>query len=93
MAVEQEGAVPAPRSASVSELVMEWSGKSHVEVVAEARGAIHRLLQDPLLSDLGPEVTPDEVSSQLALLQGRALTLQLRMYHDQIIRERWPLFF
>lgn len=61
--------------------------KSHVAVSAEVQGAIGRLLKDPLLTDLRPGVTPGEVNSQLAVLQGRALTLLLRTYQDETIRE------
>lgn len=67
-------------------------GKPHVEVVADVRKSIERLLQDPLLNDLGRNVTPDEVSSQLALLQGRALTLQLRFYNENTIRKSLTLW-
>ena len=63
-------------------------GKPHVEVVSEVGRAIEHLLQDPLVGDLSPNVTPEEVSSQLALLQGRALTLQLRLYNDHTIRKK-----
>jgi hypothetical protein len=65
-----------------------YSGKSHVEVAADVGGAILLLLQDPLLTDLRSDVTPDEISSQLALLQGRAFTLRLRTYQDQAICEK-----
>lgn len=61
--------------------------KSHVAVLAEVREAIGRLLRDPLLADLHPEITPGEVNSQLNVLHGRALTLLLRTYNDEIIRE------
>lgn len=63
----------------------ELSTKSHVAVLAEVREAVGRLLKDPLLSDLHPEITPGEVNSQLNVLQGRALTLLLRTYNDEII--------
>ena len=69
----------------------KWSGKSHLEVVAEVRGAVRQLLQDPLLHDLPPDVTPEEAGSRLAVVQGRALTLQLRTYQDRIIRKLWKL--
>ena len=54
--------------------------KSHVDVVADVRGAVRLLLQDPLLKDLNSDITPDEISSQLALLQGHAFTLSLGTY-------------
>ena len=65
--------------------------KSHVEVLAEVRSEVRCLLKDPLLADLPPDVTPEEVSSQLALLQGRALTVQLHTYDSQIIR-KWFVY-
>lgn len=73
---------------SLARLKMEeLSTKSHVAVLAEVREAVGRLLKDPLLADLHPEITQGEVNSQLNVLQGRALTLLLRTYNDEIIRE------
>lgn len=65
--------------------------RSHVAVLAEVQEAIGRLLKDPLLADLRPEVTPGEINSKLAVLQGRALTLLLRSYNGEIIRELYIL--
>ena len=62
--------------------------KSHVDVVADVRGAVRLLLQDPLLKDLNSDITPDEISSQLALLQGHAFTLSLGTYHNRTICEK-----
>ena len=73
----------------MTESYKEWcSGKSHVEVIAEVQRAIRALLQDPLLNDLSPTVTPEEINSKLALAQGRALSLWLRVYDDHNIREK-----
>lgn len=62
--------------------------KSHVDVVADVRAALRLLLHDPLLNDLRSDVTPDEISSQLALLQGHAFTHRLGTYHDHTICEK-----
>lgn len=67
--------------------ITRWDGKSHVEVKAEIQRAIRVLLEDPLLNDLCPDVTPEELNLKLALVQGRALNLWLRVYHDETIRE------
>ena len=60
---------------------------SHVEVLEEVKRSIQQLLGDPFLRDLPPDVTPEEVTSRLAVLDGRALTVQLRTYDQQTIRE------
>ena len=60
--------------------------KSHFEVVAEIQSRLSTVLQDPLLSDIGPGITPEDLRASIALLRGQALTLQLRLYDDQSIR-------
>ena len=48
----------------------------------------HDVLQgDPLLSDLPTAVTREEVSSQIALAHGQAMTVNVRRTDDQVLRE------
>ena len=60
---------------------------SHVEAIQKAKEFISQLLSDPFLQDLPPDISLDEVKSKLALEQGRAITLNLRRYDDQVIRK------
>ena len=64
-----------------------------MDVLERVKEAVGKLLNDPFLLDLPRDVTPDEVTSCLAVAEGRALTVHLRTYDDQIIREFFlPLF-
>ena len=69
-----------------------WNVKSHVQVLTEIRRALGVLLDDPLLPDVSPGVTPEEIDTKLALLRGRALTLLLRFYDDSTIRNFGVLY-
>ena len=59
---------------------------SHVEVMKKVKELIGEILTDPYLSDLPPNITLDEIQSKLALEQGRAMTVNIRRYDNQIIR-------
>ena len=60
---------------------------SHVEAIQKAKELVSQLLSDPFLQDLPPDISLDEVKSKLALEQGRAITLNLRRYDDEVIRK------
>lgn len=60
---------------------------SHVDAIHKAKELISQLLSDPFLQDLPPDISLDEVKSKLALEQGRAITLNLRRYDDEVIRK------
>ena len=60
---------------------------SHMEVIVKVQEHIKSLLKDPFLSDLPSEVSLDKVQSQLALEEGRAITVNIRRYDDIIIRK------
>lgn len=51
---------------------------AHEEVLALWQEALARLVQDPLLCDLPAQVTPEEISSQVALEYGQAMTVRVR---------------
>ena len=63
---------------------------SHVEAVKKARELISELLSDPLLSDMPPEVSLDEVKSTLAMEQCKAITLHLRRFDGEVLRKYIP---
>ena len=65
---------------------------SHSELVERASKMVASLLDDPFLSDLPRDVGADEVTSLLALEQGRAITVYVRRFDEELIREwreRW----
>lgn len=59
---------------------------SHVEALLRVKDLTAQLLSDPFLQDLPPDISLDEVKSQLALEQGSAITLNLRKFNDEMIR-------
>lgn len=58
---------------------------SHKVVVERAKKLLSELLTDPFLSDISSTASHDEVSSQLALEQGRAVTVHVRRFDDQVL--------
>ena len=65
--------------------VSDEEARSHKAVLEHARRLLCDLLTDPFLSDISPTCTHDEVASQLALEQGRAITVHVRRFDDQIL--------
>ena len=61
---------------------------SHKVVVEQAKRLLCDLLADPFLSDISPTATHDEVASQLTLEQGRAITVHVRRFDDQVLCKR-----
>lgn len=56
----------------------EIENLSHEDLCEITQSTIRRLIaSDPLLSDLPGDVTPDEVLSQIALVQGQSITVTL----------------
>ena len=77
-------AVPVPGN----ETKVEASGQlSHPELVSRASQTVASLLADPFLSDLPRDVTPEEVSSLVALEQGRAITVYVKRFDQELIRK------
>ena len=60
---------------------------SHPDLMAKAKKLVASLLSDPFLSDLPNDVRAEEVASIVALEQGRAITVNVRRFDQQIIRE------
>ncbi|XP_019466787.1 LOW QUALITY PROTEIN: U11/U12 small nuclear ribonucleoprotein 25 kDa protein, partial [Meleagris gallopavo] len=50
---------------------------AHADVLELFQAALARLVQDPLLCDLPPQVTPEEIGSQVALEYGQAMTVRV----------------
>ncbi|KAL9835457.1 U11/U12 small nuclear ribonucleoprotein 25 kDa protein isoform 1-T1 [Geothlypis trichas] len=50
---------------------------AHAEVLELFQAALARLVQDPLLCDLPPQVTAEEIGSQVALEYGQAMTVRV----------------
>ena len=72
----------APSNSSPSK---DKESLSHVEVIEKSKEGISRLLSDPFLSDLSKDISLDEVKSVLALEQGKAITLHLRRFDDEVL--------
>ncbi|XP_003229301.1 U11/U12 small nuclear ribonucleoprotein 25 kDa protein [Anolis carolinensis] len=52
--------------------------EAHAEVLEFWQEGLARLVRDPLLCDLPAQVTPEEISSQVALEYGQAMTVRVR---------------
>ncbi|OXB74521.1 UNVERIFIED_CONTAM: hypothetical protein H355_001903 [Colinus virginianus] len=50
---------------------------AHADVLELFQAALARLVRDPLLCDLPPQVTPEEIGSQVALEYGQAMTVRV----------------
>ncbi|NWJ07356.1 SNR25 protein, partial [Crypturellus undulatus] len=68
------GARPPLPAAAMAEAEEELA---HAEVLELFQAALARLVQDPLLCDLPPQVTPEEIGSQVALEYGQAMTVRV----------------
>ncbi len=64
---------------------MEETELTHVQLMDKMRACLGELLEDPLLNDFSSDVTPEEVNSRLAIEQGRAITVHVRRFDDQMI--------
>ena len=67
---------------------MDAGPPGHPELMAKAKKLVASLLSDRFLSDLPSDVTAEEVTSIVALEQGRAITVYVRRFDQQIIREQ-----
>lgn len=65
----------------------EERATSHNLVIQKANGMLTVLLEDPFLTDMREECSVEAVQSQVALLQGRAITVQISKFDGQVIRE------
>lgn len=65
---------------------------SHMEVIVKVQEHIKNLMKDPFLSDLPSGVSLDKVQSQLALEEGRAITVNIRRYDDIVIRKFMKIY-
>lgn len=76
----------SPPAKAVPETKQEVS-LSHPEALQKAKELVSRLLSDPFLHDLPPDISLDDLRSKLALEQGKAVTLHLRRYDGDVIRK------
>lgn len=60
---------------------------SHVQAVTEIHQYLKVLYQDPLLLSLCDNVTVEELEACIALEQGKALNLTLRLCDDHLLRK------
>ena len=70
-----------------SSCAVDAAPPGHPELMAKAKKLVASLLSDQFLSDLPRDVTAEEVTSIVALEQGRAITVNVRRFDQQIIRE------
>ncbi|OXB54907.1 hypothetical protein ASZ78_011269 [Callipepla squamata] len=61
---------------------------AHADVLELFQAALARLVRDPLLCDLPPQVTPEEIGSQVALEYGQAMTVRVCKADGESMRER-----
>lgn len=59
---------------------------AHAEVLELFQAALARLVQDPLLCDLPPQVTAEEIGSQVALEYGQAMTVRVCKADGETVR-------
>ena len=72
----------------VDEAKAEASGQlSHPELLSRVSHLVSSLLDDPFLSGLPGDVTAEEVTSLLALEQGKAITVYVKRFDQELIRE------
>lgn len=75
-------------SLAVDEAKVEASGQlSHPELLSRVSHLVSTLLDDPFLSGLPRDVTAEEVTSLLALEQGKAITVYVKRFDQELIRE------
>lgn len=86
---EDTSVYPLIMSVEREEDDLECKELSHVEAMKRVHELELLLLSDPFLQDLPRDVSLDEIQSQLALEQGRAISLQLRRFDNEIIRKWW----
>lgn len=84
---EDTSVYPLIMSVEREEDDLECKELSHVEAMKRVHELELLLLSDPFLQDLPRDVSLDEIQSQLALEQGRAISLQLRRFDNEIIRK------
>ncbi|XP_021364316.1 U11/U12 small nuclear ribonucleoprotein 25 kDa protein-like [Mizuhopecten yessoensis] len=59
---------------------------SHVEAMSQVQAVMaHLITEDPLLSDLPPQVTLEEVNSCVALEYGQAIVVNVRRADDEVM--------
>ena len=77
----------------VDEAKVEASGQlSHPELLSRVSHLVSTLLDDPFLSGLPGDVTAEEVSSLLALEQGKAITVYVKRFDQELIRKFFILY-
>lgn len=60
---------------------------SHNLVVEKASGMVAKLLEDPFLADVCEDSSVEAVGAQVALLQGKAITVLITKFDGQVVRE------
>ncbi len=66
-------------------MALQNEGSSHLAVMKKAEGLLSTLIDDSFLSDLAEDCSLENVTSQLALLQGKAVTLHLNKFDGGVI--------
>lgn len=59
--------------------------QTHLLVMVKIKQKVEQLLQDPFLDDLSSDISLEEVKSRLAVEQGRAITIYVRRFDNEII--------
>ena len=60
---------------------------SHLAVLEKAQGLLEVLLQDPFLLDVAENCILNNLKSQLALMQGKAITVHINKFDGGVICE------
>ena len=57
----------------------------HNELIQRARNLVTTILDDPFLSNLSKDCTLEGVKSLLALAQGKAITVHIKRFDEQVL--------
>lgn len=75
-----------------AEVKSESKEVPHNVVIQRANDLIATMLEDPFLTDLSQDCTVESVRAQLALAQGRAITIHIRRFGGDTVGRSTTLF-
>ena len=67
--------------------IEEKENLTHMEVMKRINQNLKEVLADPFLNDLSADVSHEEVKSRLAVEQGRAITVRIRRFDNEVVRK------
>ncbi|KAL5013803.1 hypothetical protein ScPMuIL_008073 [Solemya velum] len=83
---EVEGTVANVNQELNDDLALDHDGMNHIEVMKTVQDVLRNIITtDPLLCDLPPEATLEEINSQIALEHGQAMMVFVRRADGQVM--------